>query len=42
MWLAKIESFIGEEVTSQELEMQSEFIDILSGEDVQEAGMWGT
>ena len=34
VWLVKVESLIGEEVTSQELEVQPEFFDILSGVDV--------
>ena len=40
VWLVKVESLISEEVSSQELEMQSEFFDILSGDDVEETGMW--
>ena len=42
VWLVKVESLISEEVSSQELEMQSEFFDILSGDDVEETGMWCT
>ena len=42
VWLVNVESLIGEEVTSQELEVQPEFFDILSGDDVEETGMWCT
>jgi hypothetical protein len=39
VWLVNVESLTGEEVSSQELEMQSEFFDILGGDDVEETGM---
>jgi hypothetical protein len=42
VWLVKVVSLIGEEEPSQELEMQSEFLYILSDNDIEETGMWCT